>query len=137
MQSDASFQKDLKTYKNEIKSKLICDSKVSKKFFEDLQSNIDNYIADNNATSIEEIYKHFGTADEIAKAFFETTDISTIKKKISVKRLIAVFVVCVIVIVAIGVTIATIDANKNNSSYTNFYPVEEVSDIEEIQEDIR
>ena len=124
MQSDASFQKDLKTYKNEIKSKLICDSKVSKKFFEDLQNNIDDYIADNNATSIEEIYKHFGTADEIAKAFFETTDISTIKKKISVKKLIAILVIAVVVIWGIVVAFDFVDSKNAQSTYEVQYEYE-------------
>lgn len=133
MQSDASFQKDLKTYKNEIKSKLICDSKVSKKFFEDLQSNIDNYIADNNATSIEEIYKHFGTADEIAKAFFETTDISTIKKKISVKKLIAILVIAVVVIWGIVVVIDLIGSRAATVSHEVVNEIIDESEYSEME----
>lgn len=121
----------MKTYKNEIKSKLICDSKVSKKFFEDLQSNIDNYIADNNATSIEEIYKHFGTADEIAKAFFETTDISTIKKKIFVKKLIAILVIAVVVIWGI---VVVIDLMGSSAATVSHEVVNEIIDESEYSE---
>lgn len=120
MQTDGSFQKDLKTYKNQIKSKLICDSKVSKTFVKDLQNSIDNYIADNEVSSIDEIYKHFGTADDIANAFFETVDITTVKRKISIKKLIAVLMAAVIAIVAVGVTVATISFNKSNCLYGVF-----------------
>lgn len=127
MQTDVGFQKDLKTYKNEIKSKLICKSKVSKRFAEDLQNNIDNYIADNNVTAIEDVYSHFGTADDIANAFFETVDIKTVRKKIRIKKLIAVLVAAVIVIVATGVTVATIDLNQANGSYEVVYSLEEES----------
>lgn len=128
MQTDSSFQKDLKTYKNEIKSKLICDSKVSKKFFEDLQNNIDNYIVENNAKSIEEIYKHFGTADDIAKAFFETTDIDTVKRKISIKKLIVILVIAIISIFAIVMIFVGIDATQKNVAYE----IQDISDAESI-----
>ena len=128
MQTDVGFQKDLKTYKNEIKSKLICKSKVSKRFAEDLQNNIDNYIADNNVTAIEDVYSHFGTADDIANAFFETVDIKTVRKKIRIKKLIAVLVTAVIVIVAAGVTVAVIDSNNANALYGVFEDVVEESE---------
>ena len=104
---------------------------MSKKFFEDLQSNIDNYIADNNATSIEEIYKHFGTADEIAKAFFETTDISTIKKKIFVKKLIAILVIAVVVIWGI---VVVIDLMGSSAATVSHEVVNEIIDESEYSE---
>ena len=129
MQTDVGFQKDLKTYKNEIKSKLICKSKVSKRFVEDLHNNIDNYIADNNVTAIEDVYSHFGTADDIANAFFETVDIKTVRKKICIKKLIAVLVAAVIVIVATGVTVAVIDFNNTNALYGVFGDVVEEAEI--------
>lgn len=128
MQTDSSFQKDLKTYKNEIKSKLICDSKVSKKFFEDLQNNIDNYIVENNAKSIEEIYKHFGTADDIAKAFFETTDIDTVKRKISIKKLIAVLVIAIVVIWGIVAIVDFVDSKNAQDIYEVQYDYEYVEE---------
>lgn len=129
MQTDVSFQKDLKIYKNEIKSKLICDSKVSKKFVEDLQNNIDNYIADNDVTSIEEIYNHFGTADDIANAFFETVDIKTVRKKIGLKKLIAVLVVTVIIICGISMTVMVMNSKKADLAYEVHYGYEDESDF--------
>lgn len=129
------FQNDLKIYKNDVKSKLLCDSKISKTLFKDLQNDIDNYIEDNNVTSIEEIYNHFGSADDIATAFLDTVDITAVKRKMNIKKLIAVLVAAVIIIWGIGVLIATIHSHNTNLSYEVHYGIEEESDsLNNIQE---
>lgn len=132
MQTDVGFQKDLKTYKNEIKSKLICKSKVSKRFAEDLQNNIDNYIADNNVTAIEDVYSYFGTADDIANAFFETVDIKTVRKKISIKKMIVILSIAVIIILIIGAKVTINYSNKSNAIYEVHYNVEDESTFKNI-----
>lgn len=122
------FQNDLKIYKNDVKSKLLCDSKISKALFKDLQNDIDNYIEDNNVTSIEEIYKHFGSADDIATAFLDTVDIAAVKRKMNIKKLIAVLVAAVIIICGIGMTVMVMNSKKADLVYEVHYGFEEESD---------
>lgn len=129
------FQNDLKIYKNDVKSKLLCDSKISKTLFKDLQNDIDNYIEDNNVTSIEEIYNHFGSADDIATAFLDTVDIAAVKRKMNIKKLIAVLVAAVIIIWGIGMTVIVMNSKKADLVYEVHYGLEEESDsLNNIQE---
>ena len=127
MSSDSNFQKELNQYKSEVRKKLLCDSKISKAFFSDFENDIDNYISENNVTSIEEIYNHFGTADDIANAFFATNDVKSVKKKVNIKKLIAVLVVAIIAIWAVGMAVIAINASKSAITHTVIYEIEEVS----------
>lgn len=117
MSSDSNFQKELNQYKSEVRKKLLCDSKISKAFFSDFENDIDNYIAENNVDSIDEIYNHFGTADDIANAFFATNDVKSVKKKVNIKKLIAVLVVAIIAIWAVVALVDFIDSHSNNTEY--------------------
>lgn len=117
MFSDNSFEKDLKHYKREIKSKLLCNTKESKACYKSLCNDIDNYIADNEVISIDAIYNHFGTADEIANAFFFNVDIKTVKSKIGIKKLVAVLVVAIVVIWAIVAVVDFKDSNSAQGAY--------------------
>ena len=117
MFSDSNLQKDLKRYKSEIKSKLLCNTKESKACFENLQEDIDNYIVDNNVISIDDIINHFGTANDIANAFFANVDMRTLKRKINTKKLLTIFVIVVIVIWSIAMILITINSNKETVSF--------------------
>lgn len=128
MSSDSNFQKELNQYKSEVRKKLLCDSKISKAFFSDFENDIDNYVDENNVTSIEEIYNHFGTADDIANAFFATNDVKAVKKKVNIKKLIAVLIVAIIAIWAVVAVIDLVDSNNAQGSYE----VHDVSDSESI-----
>ena len=117
MSSDSNFQKELNQYKSEVRKKLLCDSKISKAFFSDFENDVDNYIAENNVDSIDEIYNHFGTADDIANAFFATNDVKSVKKKVNIKKLIAVLVIAVIAIWGTFVIVDLIDSKKSTVKY--------------------
>lgn len=136
MSSDSNFQKELNHYKSEVRKKLLCDSKVSKAFFSDFENDIDNYIAENNVDSITEIYNHFGTADDIANAFFETVDVKTVKKKINIKKLIAVLVVAVIAIWAVVAVVDFVDSKKDQTSYEVHFDTDVESRYENISQEI-
>ena len=135
MINDDNFLKELNHYKNEVKSKLLCDSKISKAFIVDFENDIDNYIIENDVCSIDEIYNHFGTADDIANAFFLMNDVKSVKKKVNVKKLIAVLVASIIAIWAVGMVVIAINARKSAITHTVIYEVEESNTDNYILED--
>ncbi len=117
MNSDKQLKQDLKRYKREIKSKLLCNTKESSACFNNMVEDIDNYVADNPNVTIETVIKKFGSADEIADSFFSCVDMQTVRKKINIKKLIAVLVVTVIAVWGIVVAFGFIDSQSEKSDY--------------------
>lgn len=97
----------------------------TKRFIDDLKSNINNFVEDNQVKDIAEIKLQFGTEDEVANAFLETVDIKIVKRKISIKRLIICLVVAVITIWSFCIISGTIDSNEANGIYEVHYEVDE------------
>lgn len=117
MNSDKQLKQDLKRYKHEIKSKLLCNTKESSACFNNMVEDIDNYVADNPNVTIDTVIKKFGSADEIADSFFSCVDMQTVRKKINIKKLIAVLVVTVIAVWGIVVAFGFIDSQSEKSDY--------------------
>lgn len=117
MNSDKQLKQDLKCYKHEIKSKLLCNTKESSACFNNMVEDIDNYVADNPNVTIDTVIKKFGSADEIADSFFSCVDMQTVRKKINIKKLIAVLVVTVIAVWGIVVAFGFIDSQSEKSDY--------------------
>lgn len=115
------IDKYIKTIRKQIPYK----TNETKRFIDDLKSNVNNYVEDNQVKDIAEIKLQFGTADEVANAFLETVDIKTVKRKISIKRFIICLVVAVITIWSFCIISGTIDSNEANGIYEVHYVVDE------------
>lgn len=132
MLQNNEIDKYIKTIRKQIPYK----TNETKKFIDDLKSNINNYVEDNQVKDIEKIKLQFGTEEEVANAFLETVDIKTVKRKISIKRLITVLIVAVIAIWGIGVTISVIDGNKSRIIFESNYGIEEESESLKLTQEI-
>lgn len=117
MDSDSLFQCELKQYKNAIRSKLPFSNAVTKKLLNDLQHGIDDYISMNKVTLFDDIIDQFGKPEYVAEELKNNTDAKEIKRKISVKKSIVVFVAVAILLIGIGVAKIATDADKANASY--------------------
>ncbi len=129
--------------KNEVDKyiKAICKqipykTNETKKFIDDLKANINNYVEDNQVKDIAEIKLQFGTEEEVANAFLEMVDTKTVKRKISIKRLITVLIIAVIAIWGIGVTISVIDGIKSSIIFESNYGIEEESELLKLTQEI-
>ncbi len=118
------MKKEINKYIREINSNIICDYKTRKKYIGDIKASVYDYIEENNVTGADEIYKHFGTPQEISKAFFENADIKKIKKRMNFTRIILIGVITVILVWAVAVTIDLIDSLGSNEGYK----IESISD---------
>lgn len=127
MQGNSKFQKDLRKYQKTVKSLLLCNTEMSAKFMSDFDNDIAAYIEEHKVSSMDEIYKHFGAPEAVAQSFFETADIKTIKRKISIKQMILCFLVAALAIYGIAMAVVVHNAKKADASYTVVYPAVEES----------
>lgn len=121
-----SLNKEIKKYIREINLNIICDFKTRRKYIGDLKASIYDYIDETNSESIDEIYSHFGTPQEIAKAFFEHADIRKIRKRMNFTRVVIIGVIIALVMWAGVLGYVTIDDNVINPGYV----VEEIGDVD-------
>lgn len=97
------MKKQLKSYFKEIKKNLPCYNKAMKTMLGDLKIAVDTYINDNNVSDFAKIVEHFGTAEDIAKEFAVGLDNSYIKSYKFKKRIIAI-VVSILAVIMIAVS---------------------------------
>lgn len=97
------MKKQLKSYFKEIKKNLPCYNKAMKTMLGDLKIAVDTYINDNNVSDFAKIIEHFGTAEDIAKEFAVGLDNSYIKSYKFKKRIIAI-VVSILAVIMIAVS---------------------------------
>ncbi len=116
---------EINEYIKNIRKQLLYGTKESKLFLKELKQNILDFADENKNTDIADIRSRFGTEEEVANAFLENIDIKAVKKKITIKRLIAVLVVAIIAIWGIGAIITTIQANNATGSYSVHYELKE------------
>ena len=111
------LRNEIKKYLKEIRSLLFCDSKTLKGFLKDFENDVTNFADDNGVTDMQQIIEHFGTPDQVAREFFETTDLRKIKNRLQVKRYILCGVLVALLVWAIAVTFATLNAAKDTDGY--------------------
>ena len=84
-----ALERELKTYRRQIKKLLLVKTDASERFLEELDGNIADFIEAEKVTAFSSVQSHFGTPEEIAKEFFAQTDINAVRKKLALKKGIA------------------------------------------------
>ena len=82
----SAFERELKAYKKQIRRLLLIRTAASEQFLKDLGSDIAAFAEAENVTSVKEIAAHFGTPEQIARAFFAGTDMEAVRKKLNLRR---------------------------------------------------
>lgn len=115
--ADKVNNKVVKQYLREVKSLLICDGKTKRRFVKQFGTDVEAYMEEQGVTDIQSLYTAFGEPIDIARGFFETADIKSIKRKMNVKRVILWSLIAVIMFWAGAVTIDLIDSLHSNHGY--------------------
>ena len=114
---DKKLKKDINKYIKEIKLNIICDFKTRNKFISDIKNSIFDFVECENIVSIDDVYNHFGTPQEIAKEFFLNADVKKIKRRMNFTKVVIVGVLIALVLWATAITIDLIDSLNNNHGY--------------------
>ena len=123
---DKQLKRDIKRYIKEIKQNIICDFRTRKKFISDIKNSIYDFAEKENAVTMDDIYKHFGSSQEIAKEFLLNADVKKIKKRMNFTKIILIGIIAALVMWAAGLVYAIIDANVIHSGDV----VEEIGDVD-------
>ncbi len=108
---------ELKKYYSDISKALVCSRKEKTAFITELKSNIDEYLAKEPDTAIENIMEEFGTPLEIANSFIDNAGANVIKKKIDIKKYILLALAVALIIYLIFVVVSLIDVHTEAHGY--------------------
>ena len=111
------INKQLQEYYREISKHVICPGKLKKEFLNQLKDDIDCFISDNPEATIEDVKENFGTAKAIAESFMQGMDVSGLKKKLNISKMIFIALVIALVIYAAFVVISLVDVHNEAHGY--------------------
>ncbi len=112
-----SIEKETQKYISDVSSKLLCSSKKKKELVEDIRRAVLDFVENSGIKDISDVCKHFGTPEELAKAYMSELDPKQIKKKVNIRRAVTIALVVTIAILVIGLTIELIDAHRTGMGY--------------------
>lgn len=120
---DKKLNKDINRYLREIKALLICDRLTKHRFVRDFKNDLFEYADNHPDVGIDALREHFGEPMDIARSFLENVNIKAIKKRMNVSRIIAAGAFAALIIWAVGVTAAVVDAHFSEDYFveSSFY----------------
>ncbi len=121
----SAIEKDIRNYISDVGRNLVCSRKLKKQILKDIENDVLDYTDNKQITDINEIYAHFGTPEEIAKAYLSDAEPQNIKKAINVRKVIIAAVVAIIMIYLGVMFFIVYDAHNE----THGYFTESVKDV--------
>lgn len=122
-----TIEKEIEKYISDVSSHLLCPSKKKKEIIEDIRGAVFDFAEESGTKDIAEIYKHFGTPEELAKVYLAELDPAQIKKKINIRRVLIATVVVALIIFTICLTIAVVNSYKSVYGFSGVSAIEEIT----------
>ena len=122
-------EKEIKSYISDVGNNLFCSRKQKKQILADIENEVLTYAENKRITDINEIYAHFGTPEEIAKAYIADAEPQNIKKAFNIRKMLVASVVIALAILAITVIITIIDNHSGKIIYYESGVIEEVAQM--------
>lgn len=91
---------EAKNYLKSIEKTLVGTKQQKNEFLKNISSAVEEYCESNPDASFDDICSRFGAPDVIAKELICDTDVNEIKKKVGVKKIIAVVMAVIVVMIA-------------------------------------
>ncbi|MBQ6863602.1 MAG: hypothetical protein IJO14_05130 [Clostridia bacterium] len=111
------INKDIEKYLSQVKSYLHCKKADKDVILEDIRTAVFEFSEEFAIESIDDIYRRFGTPEEIAKAYLSDAEPSNIKKAINIRKVIIAAVIAVIVIYLGIMIFVAVDAHNETHGY--------------------
>lgn len=110
-------EKEIEKYISDVNSHLLCSSKKKKEIIEDIRSAVLDFVENSGTENITDIYKHFGTPEELAKAHLIELDPKQIKKKVNIRKVVIIVAIIVLFVFAVAMSTIILDAHDTNHGY--------------------
>ena len=94
----AEINKDIEKYLSQVESYLHCKKEARIAILADIREAVFEFAENNEVHSIDDIYKRFGTPEEIAKAYLSDAEVQNIKKAINIRKLLVAAIVASLLI---------------------------------------
>lgn len=107
-----TIEKEIEKYISDVSSKLLCSKEKKKELIEDIRGAVFDFAEESGTKNIADIYKHFGTPEELAKAHMSELDPEQIKKKISAKKMIFWGIIIALAMIAFVLFYELIDSHN-------------------------
>lgn len=106
-----------KTFCRAVRSLLPCRSAEKKRIMQQLESSVDDFLAENPMANIDALKQRFGEPEDVAAAFVENSGTAEILKTIRVRKKIVTVTVVALVIALItyctALVLSLVDAHKS------------------------
>ncbi len=112
-----SLQKELNGYCKQVEALLLCDRKNKKAFLAELKNDIDEFLQQEPEADFTDVLTAFGAPEEIAESFLKNADITSIKKKLNVKKIVLFTLLIAMVVYIIFVVASFIDVHTESHGY--------------------
>ena len=96
---------------------LVCDRKKQKAFLTELKNDVEEFVHQEPQADFDAVVCAFGSPAEIAESFLKTADITAIKKKMNVKKIILLALLAVVAVYVIFVVASFIDVHTEAHGY--------------------
>ena len=125
------INKDIEKYLSQVKAYLPCKKSDKAVILEDIRQAISEFAENSAIQSIDDIYKRFGTPEEIAKAYLSDAEPNNIKKAVNIRKVFVIAVVIALSMLALTFLIIIIDSHSNEIIYYERGAIEEVTDLQQ------
>lgn len=112
-----TLKKQVNKYCKEISDSLICPGRQKSVYIREIRNSINEMTDIDPSLSIEEIKEFFGTPAQIAESFKNETDAVALRKRLSIKIPLLIFLVAVILIYLAFAVISFIDVHTEAHGY--------------------
>ena len=124
--------KDIEKYISEVGTYLFCLKKNRRKVLADIREAVFAFAEEFSVESIEDVYRRFGTPEEIAKAYLSDAEVQNIKKAINIRKVSVAAVAIVLAMLAITFIIVIADSHNANGAYFIDSPIEVITTLPQI-----
>lgn len=122
-----TIEKEIEKYISDVSSKLLCSKEKKKELIEDIRGAVFDFAEGSDTKDIADIYKHFGTPEELAKAHMSELDPAQIKKKVNIRRVVIIAVVAMFSVLIFSLVFALIDAHIDTENHIKYIVEEETT----------
>lgn len=121
-----TIETEIEKYISEIESNLVCCGRLNKSLAKEIEGSVYDYAESRDIKDISEVYNHFGTPEEMARAYLSQVDPKKIRKAVNVRKVVIIGVVVALMMLAVFFVSLFIDAHITFDSSYNQEIVEDV-----------
>lgn len=124
-----------KQYFREIKKLLSCSSAQKRSYLAELDSSVSSFLQQHPETSLHDLYMAFGDPHSIADSFLEQTSSDDYRRRLSLKRKIAIGVISIVAILAVVIGILALLFTSTIQDFYDGYYVDDVAAYDTLPSD--